>query len=207
MPQVTRRIAVTGLGLGLANLAGQGFAADPTFKVGAAAPDFSVADHNGRAVALTDLRGKTVVLEWTNPECPFVAKHYVTGNMQALQADARSKGVVWLTLSSAAPGNMGFVDGLEAAALMDARQSMPSAFLLDRDGRVMADYGITVALTMAVINPQGVLAYHGAIDDRPTAKPEDVAGAQNYVRAALSAVQAGLPVKPSQTRAYGCSAR
>ncbi len=211
MPMISRRSACAGyaslLFAGFGSSPRASLAGDPTFRVGTIAPNFSVADNNGRTLSLTSLRGKTVVLEWTNPDCPFVQKHYLTGSMQSLQAEAIANAVVWLTVSSAAPGNMGYLDSLEAGALADERKSKASAFLLDRDGAMLAAYGVNVALTMAVIDPQGVLAYHGAIDDRPTARPEDVKGAQNYVRLALAAVAAGQPVKPAQTRPYGCSAR
>jgi hypothetical protein len=176
-------------------------------RVGFPAPPFSARDTDGREVALTELIGKTVVLEWTNPECPYVDKHYASGNMQALQRAAISEGVVWLTISSAAPGNMGYLDALEGAELLATRKSMPSHFLLDHDGRMMQSYGVSVALTMAVIDRKGLLAYFGAIDDKPTSKPADIPGARNYVRGALTALATGQPVKPAQTRPYGCTAR
>ena len=147
-------------------------AADPTFRVGSAAPPFTAETSEGRRVSLADFSGKTVVLEWTNPDCPYVAKHYDGGNMQSLQRDAATKGVVWLTISSAAPGNVGYLDALEAAELLETRKAKPAHMLLDRDGKMMEAYGVSVALTMAVIDPKGVLAYHGAIDDKPTAIPK-----------------------------------
>jgi peroxiredoxin len=182
-------------------------AADAAVRVGTLAPTFAVEDSNGLRQTLEALKGRTVVLEWTNPECPFVNKHYTSRNMQSLQSEATGRGVIWLTISSSAPGNVGYVDALEANALLDERKSVPSGFLLDRDGRMAEAYGVTVALTMAVIDPQGVLAYYGAIDDKPTAKVEDVPAARNYVRDALVAVAEGRTPKPAQTRPYGCAAR
>lgn len=201
-----KSMTVVGMTAGLIGLAlaSAAMAADPTFKVGSAAPPFTAESSEGRRVSLADFRGKTVVLEWTNPECPYVAKHYVGGGMQALQGEAAAKGIVWLTISSSAPGNVGYLDALEATELVETRKAKPTHMLLDRDGKMMEAYGVSVALTMAVIDPKGVLAYHGAIDDKPTAKPEDVAGARNYVREALVAISAGQPVKPAQTRPYGC---
>ena len=193
--------------VGLAVMIGAARAGDPTFRVGAAAPTFTAESSDGKRVSLAEFRGKTVVLEWTNPDCPYVAKHYSGGSMQALQRDATAKGVVWLTISSSAPGNVGYLDALEAAELVETRQAKPTHMLLDRDGKMLDAYGVSVALTLAVIDPRGVLAYYGAIDDKPTAKPEDVAGARNYVREALTAIAAGQPVKPAQTRPYGCVAR
>lgn len=176
-------------------------------RIGEPAPPFSVKDLDGRTVTLDQFKGRTVVLEWTHPECPWVAKHYTTGNMQALQTEARSRGVVWLTVSSGAPGNVGFLDELEAAALQEARGARVDHLLLDHTGSMRDAYAIVVALTLAVIGPDGRLAYWGAMDDRPTTKPADVAGAHNYVRAALAAVARGDKPSPSQTRPYGCTSR
>ena len=180
---------------------------DAAVRVGHLAPAFEARDVDGKMIALSQFKGRTVVLEWTNPECPWVAKHYVSSNLQSLQADAASKGVVWLTVSSAAPGNPGYLDALEAAALVDQRQAKAAHFLLDRDGRMLRDYAVSVALTLAVIAPDGRLAYYGAIDDQPNARAEDVAKARNYVRAALAAVANGEMPSPAQTRPYGCSPR
>jgi hypothetical protein len=161
-------------------------------RVGAAAPAFQAADADGRLITSAALAGKTIVLEWTNPECPYVAKHYLSGAMQALQAEMTSRGVVWLSISSAAPGQVGYLDALEAGALVDARKAKSTHFLLDHDGRMLADYAVPVALT---------------IDDKPSAKLEDIPGARNYVRAALETVARGEKPSPAQTRPYGCVAR
>jgi peroxiredoxin len=202
---IARRSVVAALAV-LPALALAAVAGDPP-RVGLAAPVFTAKDMHGRTVSLASFAGRTVVLEWTNPECPFVAKHYGSGAMQALQADARSRGVVWLTVSSAAPGQVGYLDELEAAALTDARKANPAHVLLDHDGSLLAAYAVPVALTMAVIAPDGRLAYYGAIDDKPTAKPEDIVGARNYVKAALDALARGEAPQPSQTRPYGCVPR
>ena len=198
-----RIAAVAALGFGLASPA----AAKTEIQVGQPAPEFTATDSNGRAVALTAYRGKTVVLEWTNHDCPYMRKHYGSGNMQALQADAAGQGVVWLTVISSKPGQQGYVAGLEANQLTDSRKAKPAAVLLDPDGRVGRLYGATATPNMFVIRPDGVLAYMGAIDDRPSSNPADVPKATNYVRTALVAVAAGQTAKPAVTRPYGCSVK
>ena len=179
--------------------------AEPT--IGAPAPAFDVRDSKGARVRLADFIGKTVVLEWTNPECPYVAKHYVAGHMPRLQRQAAADGVVWLMVSSAQPGSVGYLDDIEADELVDARKAAPARFLLDRDGSMLDAYGVSVALTMAVVDPAGRLAYHGAIDDKPLARPDEIDGARNHVRDALAAIARGEAPKPAKTRAYGCVAR
>jgi peroxiredoxin len=174
-------------------------------RPGQPAPEFVAKDTAGREVTLTSFKGKTVVLEWTNHDCPYVKKHYGTGNMQALQKEAVGQGVVWLTISSSAAGGQGHVSGLEAEKLTAARNAAPSAFLLDPEGRIGRAFGATATPHMYVIDKAGVLAYMGAIDDKPTTNPSDVPGARNYVREALAAVAAGQPVKTAATRVYGCS--
>ncbi len=203
---VTKRAFVSAALIAAVGVTGVG-AAWAAVTAGTAAPDLSLIDAKGQAVSLAAFRGKTVVIEWTNPECPYVRKHYDSGNMQALQRDVTGAGAVWLTISSAAKGNVGYLEDLDAQAFMDDRKSAPTAFLFDRDGAVMERYGVQVALSMYVVDAKGMLAYAGAIDDRPTAKPEDVKGARNYVREAVAAVARGELPKPAQTRAYGCVAR
>jgi peroxiredoxin len=180
----------------------RGFAAA---TVGAAAPVFSLASAAGSTVALADQRGKIVVLEWTNHDCPYVRKHYDTGNMQGLQKEATGQGVVWLTIISSAPGTQGHVSAAEANGLTTKRNAAPTAVLFDPTGKVGKAYGATNTPHMYVITRDGVLAYAGAIDDRPTTRRADVEGAQSYVRPALAAVSTGQPVKQPVTRAYGCT--
>ena len=176
-------------------------------KTGIAAPAFTASATTGKPLSLADQRGKIVVLEWTNHECPYVRKHYETGNMQALQKEATGQGVVWLTIISSAPGTQGFVSAGEADQLTTSRQAAPTAVLLDPTGAVGKMYGATNTPHMYVIDKVGTLMYAGAIDDRPTTRRSDVQGAQNYVREALQAVAAGQPVKTPVTRAYGCTVK
>ena len=176
-------------------------------KVGAAAPAFTAGATSGKPVSLADQRGKIVVLEWTNHDCPYVVKHYSTGNMQALQKEATGQGVVWLTIISSSPGTQGHVTPAQADELTTNRKASPSAVLLDPTGVVGKAYGATNTPHMYVIDKAGTLMYAGAIDDRPTTRRADVQGAQNYVREALHAVAAGQPVKTPVTRAYGCTVK
>jgi alkyl hydroperoxide reductase subunit AhpC len=176
-------------------------------RVGAPAPAFTVAATNGQSVSLADQRGKLVVLEWTNHDCPYVRKHYDTGNMQAIQKDAAGQGVVWLTVISSVPGTQGHVSAARADELTKTRNAVPTAVLLDQTGAAGKMYGATNTPHMYVIDRAGTLVYMGAIDDRPTSRKSDVPGAQNYVRAALDAVAAGQPVKTPVTRAYGCTVK
>ena len=172
---------------------------------GKPAPDFVAKDSAGNDVRLSSFKGKTVVLEWTNHDCPYVRKHYGAGNMQALQTEAIGQGVVWLTIASSAPGFQGHVNGLEAEKLTADRKAKPTSVLLDPAGVVGRAYGATATPHMYVIDKAGLLAYMGAIDDKPTTDKADIAGARNYVREAIAAVAAGQPVKTASTRAYGCS--
>lgn len=172
---------------------------------GKPAPAFTATDSNGKPVSLADFKGKTVVLEWTNHECPYVRKHYGSGNMQALQGDAAEHGIVWLSVVSSAPGSQGFVNGQGANKLTSDRNAKPAAVLLDPTGALGHSYGATATPHMFVIAPDGTLAYAGAIDDKPTSNLTDIRRARNLVRDALAAVASGKPMTPSQTRSYGCS--
>ena len=176
-------------------------------KVGAPAPAFTATATTGKGVSLADYRGQIVVLEWTNHDCPYVRKHYETGNMQALQKEATGQGVIWLTIISSSPGTQGHVSPRQADELTTTRQASPTAVLLDPTGVVGKMYGATNTPHMYVIDKAGTLVYAGAIDDKPTSRRSDVQGAQNYVRAALQAVAAGQPVKTPVTRAYGCTVK
>ncbi|MFD2113565.1 thioredoxin family protein [Thiorhodococcus fuscus] len=176
-------------------------------EIGAPAPDFTGTDTAGRTWSLSDLAGKTLVLEWTNHDCPYVRKHYGSGNMQALQREATGSGVVWLSVISSAPGKQGNVSPAEADALTKERDAAPTAVLLDPEGTIGRAYGARTTPHMFVIDGSGTLVYMGGIDDRPTSDPADIEGAYNYVRAALSDLAAGKPVTNPVTRPYGCSVK
>jgi len=176
-------------------------------KVGEPAPGFTSPATAGSPVSLGSYKGKIVVLEWTNHDCPYVRKHYETNNMQSLQREATGQGVVWLSLISSSAGTQGHVTPAQADELTSARKAAPTAVLLDEKGVVGRMYGATNTPHMYVVDKAGLLVYAGAIDDRPTSRRADVAGANNYVRAALEAVSAGQPVKTPVTRAYGCTVK
>ena len=180
-------------------------AASPGPQIGAPAPAFNAVDSKGQKVSLADYKGKTVVLEWTNHDCPFVRKHYESGNMQALQKETTSQGVVWLTIASSMAGEQGYVTGPDADGLTQKRGAAPTAFLLDPQGNVGKAYNAKVTPHMYVIDPNGTLVYMGGIDDKPTTRHADVQGARNYVREALAAMGAGKPIEANSTRAYGCT--
>ena len=186
-------------------IAGGASAALAQVQPGKPAPDFALQDSAGKTVKLADYKGKTVVLEWTNQDCPYVRKHYGGGNMQQLQKDAAAKDVVWLTISSSAPGQQGHVNALEADELTKSRKAAPAAFLFDPDGKVGHAYDARTTPHMYVIDKAGVLAYMGAIDDKPTANLADLKTARPYLKEAVEAVLAGETVKVASTRAYGCS--
>jgi peroxiredoxin len=176
-------------------------------EIGKPAPDFSLPDSNGGRVTLSALKGKIVVLEWTNDGCPYVHKHYASHNMQKLQKDAAAQGVVWLTVISSAPGQQGYADGAKANELTKSREAAPAAVLLDPDGKVGHLYDARTTPHMFIIDPSGKLVYMGGIDDKPTTNLADVAAAKNYVRAALGEIEAGKPVRDAITRPYGCSVK
>ncbi len=200
-----RSLLLAGVTLAAGFAVMQGAVAEPLASPGKPAPDFRAMDVNGKSVSLADFRGKTVVLEWTNHECPFVQKHYKSGNMQALQKDAAGDGIVWLTLLSSAPGEQGHVSVEQARQLTSERGAVPGNVLFDTDGKIGRMYGAQVTPHMYVIDPKGVLTYIGAIDDKPSTRLGDVQGARNYVREALAAVKGGKPMDPPLTRAYGCT--
>jgi len=180
-------------------------AADP--KVGDAAPEFTLTDSQGQAHSIASFQGKYVVLEWLNHGCPFVRKHYDSNNMQKLQETYTGKGVVWLSIVSSAKGKEGFVDGAAAQAERAENKSKATAILLDGDGKVGKLYGAKTTPHLFVINPVGKLIYMGAIDDRPSVDPKDVAGAKNYVARALDQAMSGKTVTNASTKAYGCSVK
>ncbi len=181
--------------------------AEANAQTGTPAPAFTATDSKGRAHALAAYKGKTVILEWTNHECPYTVKHYATGNMQALQKAATDAGVIWLTVVSSRPGTQGHVNGLEADQLTENRSARPTAVLLDPDGNLGRLYGARTTPHMFIIDPAGTLVYMGAIDDQPTANPASVKGARNYVREALDAMSQDRPIAAASTRPYGCSVK
>ena len=176
-------------------------------QIGSQAPNFRLTDTNGKAVTLGQFKGKLVVLEWNNPACPYVKKHYDSGNMQKTQAAARRDGVVWLTINSSAAGKQGHVNGAQANAFVGAQQAQPSAYLLDHNGAVGKGYGAVTTPHMYIINKAGRLVYAGGIDDKPTANKGDIAGARNHVLAALAELKAGKAVSVPTSRPYGCNVK
>ncbi len=175
--------------------------------VGQPAPAFTATDSNGRSHSLSDFKGKTVVLEWTNEDCPFVKKFYGGGDMQRLQADAKKQGVVWLTVNSGAVGKQGHVSGADANAKMKRQGFNSTAYLLDHNGAVGKAYGARTTPHMFVIDPKGTLVYAGGIDSIPSADPADIGKAQNFVKLALADLAAGNPVATATSRPYGCSVK
>lgn len=176
-------------------------------KLGEPAPAFSLTGADGKPHALADYKGKYVVLEWTNNGCPFVRKHYDSGNMQALQKEATGKGVVWLSIVSSAPGKEGYVDAAKANELTKSRKAAPTQVLLDPEGTVGHAYEARTTPHMFVIDPAGKLVYMGGIDSIPSADQEDIAKATPYVKVALAESMAGKPVSNPSTKPYGCSVK
>ena len=176
-------------------------------RVGTPAPGFTATDSHGQAESLDQFKGKYVVLEWHNQGCPFTRKHYESGNMQNLQKEWTAKGVAWFTVISSAPGQQGYVTPTQENAYVNQVHAAPTAVLMDPDGKLGHLYGAKTTPQMFVIDPTGKLIYDGAIDNRPTPDPSDIAGADNYVSDALTAAMAGKPVATSYTRSYGCSVK
>ncbi len=175
--------------------------------VGQAAPDFTLLDTRGQARSRTKFQGQFVVLEWFNNDCPFVRKQYGTGAMQRLQATYTERGVVWLTIASSAVGKQGHLTPEQGNAVIHERKAHQTALLLDPHGVVGRLYDAKTTPSMVVIDPKGLVVYTGAIDDRPSVDPADVAAAHNYVASALDEAMAGKSVSVSQTRSYGCSVK
>ncbi len=174
---------------------------------GQPAPDFSLADTKAVAHSLSQYKGKYVVLEWLNHGCPFVKKHYESNNMQSLQKEFTGKGVIWLSINSSSKGKEGYTSGQEADQLTQQKNASPTAVLLDPKGTVGHLYAAKTTPHMYIINPEGILIYQGAIDDKPSADTADVASAKNYVKAALDQSMAGQPVEVSSTKSYGCGVK
>ena len=209
MNLVTRR-GILSASLGVAAILGSHAFVDAAFaqaNLGNAAPAFTLTDSNGRARTLNEFKGKTVVLEWTNHQCPYVGKHYRGNNMQALQKKWTGQGVVWLSVISSAPGEDGHVTPQQANQLTSERNAAPSAVLFDPKGTAGRAYGARTTPHMYIINGEGVLVYVGGIDDQPTARLEDLKIAKNYVDQALTEIAQGKPVSANRSRAYGCSVK
>ena len=176
-------------------------------SVGQQAPTFSGKDSQGNTVSLDQYRGKYVVLEWTNRDCPYTKKQYDSGNMQALQQERTGKGVVWLTVLSSAPGGQGYLDAAGENAQLARVHAHPTAAILDPGGEIGKLYSAKTTPHMFIIDPEGKLIYAGAIDDKATTDTADVKTAKNYVSAALTEAMAGQPVQVAATRPYGCSVK
>jgi len=175
--------------------------------VGSAAPDFSLTDAKGKSHSLSEYKGKYVVLEWFNPECPFVKKHYGSDNMQKLQQEYTGKGVVWLTIDSSAPGTEGSLTAEQAEKISTAWKTKQTALLLDPEGKAGRAYGAKNTPNMVVISPEGKIVYEGAIDSKATPNPADIPSSTNYVKVALDESLAGKSVTTANTRPYGCSVK
>lgn len=178
-----------------------------TIKIGEAAPGFDAKDTNGKEVKLQDLKGKLVILEWTNFDCPFVKKHYTSKNMQDLQKKYTDKGVVWISVNSSAPGQQGHLTNETANTAMAEKGSAATHMLLDPDGAMGRAYGAKTTPHMFIINKEGKLAYMGAIDNQPTVLVDDIKSAKNHVSEALDELLTEKPVTETQTQPYGCSVK
>ena len=199
---VARRSLMLG-GAAVALMPALAFAASP--DVGKPAPLFTAVDSNGKTWSLADLKGKIVVIETTNHDCPYVRKHYTAKNMQTQQREAAAKGVVWLTSASSATGEEGYVTAPQANELTKKRDAAPAAVLLDPQSKIARAYGATVTPHMYIIDATGTLVYKGGIDSIPSSDIADIPKAKQYVRIGLGEVLAGKPVSDSSTRPYGCS--
>jgi peroxiredoxin len=188
----------------LALAAGTAFA---SATVGQPAPAFTAVDTAGKTVSLADFKGRHVVLEWVNPGCPYVVKHYGSGNMQGTQREAAAKGVVWLSVNSTAAAARDFLKPAEMAAWMQQQKAVATATLMDADGKVGRAFGARTTPHMYVIDPAGKLVYAGAIDSIPSGRVADIANATNHVKVALAESLAGKPVSTPVTRPYGCSVK
>jgi peroxiredoxin len=203
MPFTLRRRALLATAGAMPFLPSPSWAVAPS--IGAPAPAFSLPDQDGKTHALADLRGKTVMLEWTNHDCPFVRKHYSSGNMQRFQREAAERGIVWLSIASSPPGEQGHVTPEQARALTSEREAAPAAVLLDPRSQAARAYGATTTPHMYVIDAEGVLRYMGGIDSIPSNKVEDITRAAPLARDAMLAVAEGRPVAQAVTRNYGCA--
>jgi peroxiredoxin len=191
----------------LASMAVLAGAAHASVSVGQPAPDFTLTDSNGKTHQLSEFKGKTVVLEWHNPECPFVKKHYNAGNMQAQQVAAKGQDVVWLSINSGAPGKQGALDGGAVNSYLTDAKASPASYLLDPEGTVGKLYAAKTTPHMYVIDGAGTLQYVGAIDSTPSPDSADIPASTQYVSQALAELKAGKAVSVATTQPYGCSVK
>lgn len=182
-------------------------AGNASAKLDSPAPDFTLVDSEGSRHSLTDFQGKWVVLEWVNYDCPFVRKHYGSGNMQRLQKTYTEKGVVWLSVCSSAPGKQGHFSGSELKERIAKEKGAQTAYLVDEDGTVGKAYDAKTTPHMFIVDPKGILVYAGGIDDIASTNQDDIAKAVNYVGAALDAAMAGKPIATKGSKPYGCSVK
>jgi hypothetical protein len=176
-------------------------------SVGQPAPAFTATDAAGKAVNLSDFKGKHVVLEWTNPGCPYVQKHYDGGNMPATQKDALGKGVVWLSVATTATSHRDYLSPADLSAWQKTQGAAPTTTLMDSDGKMGRAYGAKTTPHMYIVDAGGKLVYAGGIDSIPSSNPADIPKATNYIKQALAEMQAGKPISQAVTRAYGCSVK
>ena len=201
--KLTRQGFIAGLALsGLALAMSPALADGP--RVGAPAPAFQAVDADGKTRNLSEFAGKTVILEWTNHDCPYVRKHYNSATMQTLQKDMAKEGVVWLSVISSPVGEQGYVEGPKAKELSAQRAAAPAGILLDPKSGMARAYAAQTTPHMFIIDPKGTLAYMGAIDDKPSSSASSLTGAKSYVRQAVAEMKAGKPVSEASTKSYGC---
>lgn len=207
MKAVTRQVFIAGLAVAALAPASGATLAQGVAKPGAPAPAFTIVDVDGKTQTLSVHAGKTVILEWTNHDCPYVRKHYNSATMQRLQKDMASEGIVWLSVISSPAGEQGHVDAAKARELTKSRDAAPAAILLDPKSVMARAYGAQTTPHMYIVDPKGKLAYAGAIDDKPSASASSLAGAKSYVRQAVAELKAGKPVSEPATKAYGCAVK
>ena len=182
-------------------------AATAVAAIGQPAPAFTAIDTAGKTVSLADFKGRHVVLEWVNPGCPYVSKHYGSANMQGTQSAAQAKGVVWLAINSTATDHGDYMAPAALAQWMQGHKAAASATLMDTSGQVGRAYGARTTPHLYIVDPKGVLVYAGGIDNKPSSNPADIPGATNHVKVALGEALAGKPIGLATTRPYGCSVK
>lgn len=199
-----RRTLLTTAATTALGFSGHAFAAP---AVGQKAPDFTLTDTAGKTVRLSDFKGKHVVLEWVNPGCPYVRKHYDSANMQGTQNEATALGVIWLAINSTESASYDYLPAAKLARWMTDQKAAPTVTLMDEDGKAGQGYGARTTPHMYIVNPQGILIYAGGIDSIPSSRQEDVKTAVNYVKQGVRQALAGQPLSNPTTRPYGCSVK